>query len=211
MALAWNGVSPAGGDGEGRAGGVHVQQSIAVDRSCAGGGVGIGRVVGLVVERETGAARHRCVGGYLVAVVEEEARTDSKTFTEWVNVESGSGGLHGKTGVGADSAGSEVGGIVEDVAGGSQVEMRVEVGGHRELDPERRESSSEGDLGKRTSGQSGGGRSRRHSGVAGATRKGIGVCVVQRRAERLSHEGGGCSEQDSGKERSIFHDDRTSP
>lgn len=130
MALARDGVSPAGGDGEGRARGVHVEQSIAVDRSCAGGRVGGGRVVGLVVKREAGAARHRCVGGYLVAVVEEETRTDSKTFTERVNVDSGTGGLHGKTGVGADPAGGEVGGVVEDVAGGSQVEVRVKVGGH---------------------------------------------------------------------------------
>jgi len=143
-AFARDHVAPAGGDGEGRLGGVEAERRIAVDGSGAGGGIGVGGVEGLVVEGEAGSTGHGIGSRELVAVVEQQAGTDAPSEPGGVIVQRHAGGSEVEAGIGGEAVGGEVGGVFEDVAGSPEIEVLVDVGGHLKVDAQRRNAGAEG-------------------------------------------------------------------
>jgi len=107
---------------------------ILMHGSGAGAGIGGGRVERLVIEREAGSTRHRGSSRDPILVVKQDAGADAEARAEGINIQRSSGGSQVQLGCGSDAAGGESGGKVEEVAGTTEIEVAVKVGGHLHLD-----------------------------------------------------------------------------
>ena len=123
-AVARNRVAPAGGDRECRVLTVQTEGSNARDR------VGGRRIVRKVIEGKAGACLGRECACPAVLVVEEHAGAETETVAApRIEVEGGAGGGKIQIGVDVEAIGRDVVLIdLENVAGGAQIHVLVEVG-----------------------------------------------------------------------------------